>query len=395
MHDRDVFSPHPGVDVPVDDGLEFVVGSTNIYQQNVHGGMSTHRRAGRFFGSYDVELIADLRRLLGLEGARIYVHTEGGYSQSGGINDVSVGSAFGVNGDAFGRDAIVVTELYFEQALADDTFTFRVGKMDLTGGFECLGCLVAFDKNQYAHDETRQFLNAALVTNPTIPFPDYALGVAAIYTPIEGWYASAGAVDAENDFREAGFSTAFRGDSAYFYVFETGILPIVPSPQGPLPGAYRAGVWVDSREKSRFSNGRDFRNDAGVYVSADQMLYRENRSEDYQGLGAFFRWGWADSDLNAVTRFFSLGMQYEGLFEGRDSDALGVGMAHGAFSDQAAANDGAAFTEDHETAWEVYYRAQVTPWLGVSPSVQYVQDPGGAEANGDAVVVGLRVQATF
>ena len=108
--------PHLGVHIPAD-GVEFVFGSTNIYQQNVNGGMSTHRRAGRLSGSYDIEVIADLRRLLGLEGARVYVHTEGGYSKSGGINDVAAGSAFGVNGDAFGRDAIVVTELYFEQSL--------------------------------------------------------------------------------------------------------------------------------------------------------------------------------------------------------------------------------------------------------------------------------------
>jgi porin len=387
--------PHLGVHIPAD-GVEFVFGSTNIYQQNVNGGMSTHRRAGRLSGSYDIEVIADLRRLLGLEGARVYVHTEGGYSKSGGINDVAAGSAFGVNGDAFGRDAIVVTELYFEQSLADDTFILRAGKMDLTGGFECLGCLVAFDTNHYAHDETRQFLNAALVNNPTIPFPDYALGISAIYTPIKGWYASAGVVDAENDFRETGFRTAFHGDSAYFYVFETGILPRIDSPNGPMPGGYRLGFWVDGSRKSRFSNGDQFRNDTGIYISADQMLYKENAAEDdYQGLGAFFRWGWADSDLNAVSNFFSLGLQYEGLFEGRDTDALGIGMAHGTFSDHANANDGQPFTEDHEMAWELYYRAELTPWLGVTPSVQYIKNPGGIDENRDAVVLGLRVQATF
>ena len=88
-------------------------------------------------------------------------------------------------------------------------------------------------------------------------------------------------------------------------------------------------------------------------------------------------------------------MQYEGLFEGRDTDALGIGMAHGTFSDHANANDGQPFTEHHEMAWELYYRAELTPWLGVTPSVQYIKNPGGIDENRDAVVLGLRVQATF
>ena len=41
-------------------GIEINLGVTNIYQQNVRGGISKHRRAGRLSGSYDLELSADL-----------------------------------------------------------------------------------------------------------------------------------------------------------------------------------------------------------------------------------------------------------------------------------------------------------------------------------------------
>jgi len=391
---REALSPPYPVSPQIDNGLEFAFGFTSIYQQNVRGGISTHRRAGRFSGSYDAEAIADLRKLLGMEGARLYIHAEGGYSRSAGINDVAVGSALGVNADAFGREAVVITELYFEQSLADETFTFRIGKMDITGGFECSGCAVAFDTNKYANHETSQFLNAAMVNNPTIPFPDYALGISAIYTPNDWWYAAGGVVDAEGDFRHTGFNTAFHGDSAYFYVFETGVLGHLASAKGPMPGGYRIGMWVDSQQKTRFSNGRDFRNDTGFYVSLDQMLYRED-ARDYQGLGGFCRFGWANSDLNDISRFVSFGMEYEGLIADRDEDVLAVGVAHGAFSDHPGANGGAGFSADHETAWEVYYRAQMTSWLAVSPSLQYIRNPGGLKENRDAVVIGLRLQADF
>jgi carbohydrate-selective porin OprB len=83
-------------------GLTLGIGSTNIYQQNVRGGLSTHRRAGRASGSYDIELAGDLKRLLGLSGG-IYISAEGSWSKSGGINDPAVGSYFGVNGDGASR----------------------------------------------------------------------------------------------------------------------------------------------------------------------------------------------------------------------------------------------------------------------------------------------------
>ncbi len=54
-------------------GVELGLGVTQIYQQNVRGGISKHRRAGRYSGSYDLELSADLGKLLGIEGAAIFL----------------------------------------------------------------------------------------------------------------------------------------------------------------------------------------------------------------------------------------------------------------------------------------------------------------------------------
>ncbi|GAH06916.1 unnamed protein product, partial [marine sediment metagenome] len=148
-------------------GIELGLGVTQIYQQNVRGGISKHRRAGRYSGSYDLEISADLRKLLGIEGGSLYMLTEGKWSKSGGIDAPSVGSAFGVNGDGAPRRSMDVSELWYEQVFADETIRLRIGKMDLTGGFDCHGCPVSFDCSSYANDETTQFLNNALINNPT------------------------------------------------------------------------------------------------------------------------------------------------------------------------------------------------------------------------------------
>ena len=168
------------------------------------------------------------------------------------------------------------------------------------------------------------------------------------------------------------------------------------SANGPLQGAYRVGLWVDAQDKTRFSNGKNFRNDGGVYLSCDQMILKENKiADDTQGLGLFGRYGWADSDLNEITNFWSLGFQYEGPFDGRDRDIIAFGAAQGIFTDQSGANDGAGYSDDHETAFELYYSAFINDSLTISPNIQYISNPGGDKSLDNAIVLGLRLQMTF
>lgn len=374
---------------PANKGIELSFGVTNIYQQNVHGGISTHRRAGRFSGSYDLELSADLEKRVGIQESRLYMLTEGSYSE--GINGPSVGSFFGVNEDAAGNRSMDITELWYEQSWFEQTLRIRLGKIDLTGGFEHRGCPVAFDCSSYANDETSQFLNSALVNNPAIPFPDNGLAIAAYYSPVDLWYISAAVADAQADARETGFRTTFQDEDYFFYIFETGITPELNSVNGLLQGAYRAGLWYDPQPKERFSNGTTCRDDTGFYVSFDQMLCRENNNaEDTQGLAVFGRYGWADSKVNELARFWSAGVQYQGLIPGRDDDVLALGFAQGIFSDDAP-----NFTDDYESVLEIYYRAEMTPCMAISPSIQYIANPGGDESAGDAVVLGIRALMRF
>ncbi len=376
-------------------GIEVGLSATQIYQQNVRGGMSTHRRAGRYSGSYDVELQVDLDKLLGIEGGRLYMLTEGKWSESQGIDGPAVGSVFGVNGDGAARRSIDVTELWYEQIFPGRTLTVRFGKMDLTGGFEHHNCPVSFDCSTYAGDENTQFLNGALINNPTIPFPDYGLGIAVHYEPDNFWYISGAIVDAQADVRETGFRTTFTGEDYFFYVVETGVTPVLGSENGALPGAYRVGLWYDPQPKANTDladAGKSYRDDTGFYVTCDQMLAKENAdAEDTQGLGVFFRYGYANSEKNDVTGFFSTGFQYQGLIDGRDDDVLGFGFAHGAFSNKASTT----YTDDYEAAFELYYSAEIAPWFVVSPSIQYVKNPGGDRSVDDAVVLGVRVLMTF
>lgn len=366
-----------------DKGIEVGLGMTNVYQANVKGGLSTHNRKGRYTSSYDLELSADLRKLLGFETGTLFLHLEGGWPDEEGIDGLSVGSAFGVNADAVGNDAILVKQLYYEGPVFNDNLTLMIGKIDFTGVFDC---------SAYADCECTQFLNAAFVDNPTIPFPQYSLGAVLRWNLTDSWYLTGGIADAQADGRETGFRTAFGDEDYFFYVLETGITRQLNSANGSMPGTYRIGMWNDPQPKANSDATKNYRDDAGFYLSCDQMLAKENSDpQDNQGLGAFFRFGYAPSKRNDITNFWSFGFQYQGPFEGRDEDVFGVGFAQGFFADSADST----YTEDYESVVEVYYNVQVTPWFNLSPIFQYVANPGGMGSASDAVVLGVRTQICF
>ena len=366
-----------------DNGIETGFGITHIYQANAKGGISTRARRGRNSGSYDLEIAADLQKLLGFEDGSIYMLVEGGWPDAEGIDASSVGSVFGVNADAIGNDAMLVKELYYQHPVLGGSSTLMIGKIDFTG---------VFDASAYADDETSQFLNSALVDDPTIPFADYSLGVVLTCHPTESWYIMGGIADAQADGRETGFRTTFHGEDYFLYMLETGVMPELESANGVLQGAYRVGFWSDPQPKANSDATRNYRDDAGFYLSCDQMLTKENTDlEDSQGLGTFFRYGYANGRKNDITEFWSAGFQYQGLVEGRDEDVLGAGFAWGIFSNRASAT----YTADYENALELYYNARVAPWVSISPSIQHITNPGGDKTVGDAIVLGLRAQMMF
>lgn len=368
-------------------GLSLGLGVTQVYQVNTLGGMSTHRRSGRYAGSYDLELEADLETLLGRPAGTVFAVAEGSWSD--GLNASSIGALYGVNDDAAGDRAIDLTELWWQNTWLDGRLAVRLGKIDPSASFECRGRPGGFDASLFANDETSQFLNSALVNNPIIPFPDNGLG-AVVHVNVTEWlYASAAVSDAHADARETGFATAFHGRDDFFSVYEVGAVPDLDLwGRGAMPGAYRIGLWYDPRPKQRWT-GSTKRDDLGAYANFDQVIWQENPdADDGQGVGLFGRFGWANPDYSELHWFWSIGGQWQGLIPGRDDDVLGVGFAHGRLA------PGAGFESAREGALEVYYNARIAGWLSVSPSVQWLWNPGGVRGN-DALVVGLRIQAAL
>ena len=375
-HNREVFlQPHPEIRTPTRDWFGFgddlrergVTSTLNlwiIYQGNVTGGLSKDHAAN---GLYWFANHFDLERLMGLPGGSAYFLVEGGWGE--GINE-SVGSIVNVNGTAIGDEPIGVTRLWYDQELFSGRLRFRLGKIDVTTeNFEFYGRSVAFDAMAYANTPRTQFLDTGLVNNASVPFPAAGLTGMLIVEPVERWYVAAAGFDRQSDSFEWSYSNAFDD---WMVVAETG--GVVPVGQRSLIGHYYVGYW-----HSTFPNAPDGQ---GVYLGLAQELHREAGGSS-QGLGVFARYGYRDLDVDGVQHYWSLGVQYQGLIPGRDDDILALGWAQ--VFRRASRSEGAL---------ELYYRARFTPWLHVSPHIQYVEKPGTGSAD-DAVVLGIRGQITF
>ena len=377
-----------------DRGLTFNLGMTSILQSNAHGGVRTHD-ADRFSGSVDLEATLDLEAMKLLKGGKLYVFTQGSWDD--GVSGHGYpGDLLGVNGDATGDEAIDVRELWYEQSFLDNKVRVRFGKINLS---------VDFDTNAYANDETSQFMNVGLINTFNLPFPGAALGALGaqiVTTPCEWFYFGAGAADAQGDWRETGLHTAFHEEDYFFGIFEAGLTPTFKTRRGALPGSYRVGLWYDPQPKAKFFDDLDGRritipykrDDAGFYTSIDQLVLKEKPREDndHQGLGLFFRYGYAPRDVNEINHFWSVGGQYLGLIPTRDEDVIGFGVAQGILSDRLKLQ---GENPHRETALELYYALKVTGWLTISPDFQWILDPGGRHEAQDAFVVGVRFQAAF
>lgn len=90
--------------------------------------------------------------------------------------------------------------------------------------------------------------------------------------------------------------------------------------------------------------------------------------------------------------FASGGLRFSGWVSRRAVDEFGIACAAAFTSKSWRAATGAS---PSWVAVEAPYRAQVTPWLAVHPDMHYIRRPWADRAIADALVIGLRAEASF
>lgn len=397
-----------------DDGINFNLDYTNVFQGNAHGGKST-KNGFRISGKTDIELTLDTGKMGLWPGGQFILHAESDWGD--GINQ-KVGNLIPVDFNAarvgsaepgFGYDEgarFVFSEWIYQQVLFE-------GKLILIGGK--LWGARAFDTNVFANDERTQFLNVAFRNNVIIPpfLPYTNLGVGAIVNPTPWLSILTAAADTDGRAKTTGFETTFHGDVDTTIIHEWAfkIKPFdLPGnqrvgfawscqdfqtldPQEPfdstgmlainLLGLERAQKVLDSL--ASFGNAQD---NIMVYYNFDQYLYVEP-DDPKQGIGVFGRFGWGRQNVNPVAHFYTIGMGGTGILPNRDRDSFGVGYYYMDLS-----NDLPSIFHS-EQGIECFYNIEVTPWLHIAPDLQVIVNPGGTDMQDVAVVYGLRMHMNF
>ena len=377
-------------------GIKFDIDVTQIFQANARGGKTTNNGFA-YSGSVDYTFTLDTGRLGWWPAGQIKIKAETQFGRS--INGKTF-SLMSPNADALFPDPdehkTTVSDVLLTQFLSDH-FGFAIGKIDFRGG----------DANVFAHSETTQFMNLALVANPVIlPFAPYsALMAALIFRPTDDLVVGLTFLDSHGSPSVSGFDTAFHSPEGVTVINEW---DFTIRPYG-LTGHQRFGLVYSNREfrlldqdprvggplsalrtlRNLIGNPETRGDDWCVYYNFDQYIYVE-ADDPTQGIGLFGRFGWSTGEANPFDAFYSIGIGGKGILEDRDNDTFGVGYYYLDMSDDLPSLLGLS----SEQGIELYYNIEVAPWLHITPDIQYIIDPGGG-AYDDAIAVGVRMQMNF
>ncbi len=211
------------------------------------------------------------------------------------------------------------------------------------------------------------------------------------------------------------------------YAFGSSAASGKPSPDGPLPGNYKIGVWYDSYAfddqqtdtmgaslAGPLSNGAPAKHNGNfsLYGIMDQMVWR-SKDDANRSLNVFIRPMFTPyQDRNPVSASVNAGVDLHGPLPGRDNDTFGLEMgtawaSSGAstFDRQMQFYEPSVYTpiRSNETFLEATYQVQVLPSWQIQPDIQYFINPGAGIANPNdptqriknELVIGLRTNITF
>lgn len=359
-------------------------------------------------GLLAMTLDLDSKKLAGYEGGRFHV---GGLWLHGEkpFSDRFIGDLNKVNLIDY-PNSERLWELWYEQRFLGTNLSIKAGLMSVDQDFI------------QPEISSRIFVNQTFFF-PTIAFdvfdiPGYPIGYHALPSsplsslglrlrldPCHSFFAQAAVYDGYPDPSRTGSRINLNSEEGALAYFEAGY----KVNQGPdadgLPGTYKVGGWYHTDEfydnyntiSALIAVGpgpTTHSGNYGLYATADQVVYRESDAADpaKQGLGLFARGGWSPKDRNLVEWAADGGLVYRGLIPTRDWDALGFSAAWMWMSDDIARAQrlintvvpGFFSPVDHEGLLELTYKAQITAWWTLQPSLQWVIHPGGSDADRDA-----------
>jgi porin len=381
-------------------GVQLELKLTQIFQDVSSGGTN---RTGRYSGSADIILKLDSQKLGLWPGGFLFVEAQAPYGNTvipyaAGI--MPVNALIAMTQPA--SNEIILPHLYFTQFLSEK-FAVFLGKLDTSVG----------DANEFAHGRgDDKFLNLAFSLNPTLlRIGPYApLGMGFVFLPSKDLSFSFSAMDTQGLPNTSGFDTLFKDPTSLISELRVTVRPFGLVGHQMLGGGWSNGPFTSLNQDPRTIIGTITRSAPlqkessswVAYYNFDQYVYVD-KGDPSQGIGLFGRFGISDGKANPFHRFYSIGVGGKGLIPTRGKDQFGIGYYYLQFSKNLIKPIRSTVSLDHEQGVELYYNAELLPWLHLTPNLQII-DPSRKELGSlgnpgrsidTAVVTGFRVKIDF
>ena len=329
---------------------------------------------GQLTARADVEVEMPMGSIGDAEG-KLFAHFRAG--DGGGVD---TGSFAPVNAAGFGDESRMdLMQAWYQLDIPVGAGGGELGRVEVTvGKIDPFGF---FDGNTVADDESEQFLNLAFIHNPLLDAGgDIGVGDDGASPGLRLAYVSD--VNGSNNLTAAiGLFGAGPGadfsDSFANHLF-IGQLEYAGKTLGSLTGAYRLYAWTN--DAALKLDGVTEERHSGWGISLDQQVAEH--------VTLFSRLGFSTKGQVNFDRAYTLGAQFDGGLWGRDNDR--IGLAVGRLEASKESGLGGA-----ETPVELYYAWQVNDHLQISPSLQWIGEPGGDPSAGDITLWGLRAKASY
>ena len=264
----------------------------------------TARGQAAVLGHVDAAVTLDTRKLGWWPGGTFYALGQNNHGDS--IND-AVGSAQPVT-NLEAQPYTQLTELFFEQTLADEKLRFRIGKQDANRDFGT----PRFGGN---------FINNNFGMLPNAPLPSYpttGLGALVAVTPAPWLTTKAAIFQGSPEVGGLGLGSAFRAGGGATIVGSVATTHHF-GPADRDGGTTSAGVWWRSNDVTEVGvapggEPRMFGDNAGFFVQNDERIYlHPTDPNDPRGLTVILRLSWARPDRNEIRRYAGGSAAWHGI----------------------------------------------------------------------------------
>lgn len=331
-----------------------------------------------------LEATADLAELTGTPGAgTLFLQGQSIRAEGGGSLDSGDFQVYSNLESDETRDDLM--EAWYERRVQMGRGRVKVGKVEANAEYALVEC-------------AGDFTHSSAGFSPSIPFfpsyPDPAPSInlfVDVGAPWEGATSTLGIGVFDGSFAQGrrtgrlGFERVLSGglSDASFQVLQW---EVRTDHGGDDASRLSLGAWRHTATFERFRGGTES-DTAGLFLTAERSFHGLAPGGP---LHLFMQYGWSDDEVSEVGQHFGLGGVLEGFMPGRAGDSLGLYASLADLSDAP----GSPFARD-ELALDLYYRAPLGERFFVQPEVQWIASPGGDPALSDALILGLRVGASF